>query len=579
MSVKPIKRKIDSENRIYKESWESDYLIANNNGKLQCLVCMNVVSVPKEYNVRRHYTTVHENKYATYTNESRRALVADLKKKLKQQTGMFSKILHSQTHSLHASYAVSLELAKAKKPFTDGNLIKKCAVEMAKAFGDSKMAEKFESVPLSHQTIQRRIVAMGEQVEKSMLSLVKKSSYFSLCLDESTDQTDISQLLIFVRTTFDDFTSKEELFDICPLYGRTKGKDIYEAVKKTVDRIGGFDKCSAIATDGAPSMTGKKIGLVGLLRENGVTCPTIHCIIHQGALCGKSVKEDQVFQTVIKIINMIRGGNRSLLHRQLKQFLVETEAEYGDLLMYNHVRWLSAGKCMERFFAIRKEIPAFLNKYVSSDTTELEEKFKDPEFLRQLAFITDLTNHLNKLNLSLQGRNQTVSDLIGMINGFRNKLNVFKRALEKNNLTHFPSCLQIAEEFNEIESLKSSVLLYNNPLGATIDDQPPNLQLELCDLQADMYLITKQEKGPEFFKLLPKEKFPNLRDFGLKMTSMFGSTYTCESAFSSMKYIKNKNRSNLTDFSLLHLMRLSTTELEVDISSLVDEADRPQSSH
>ncbi|XP_074026226.1 EPM2A-interacting protein 1-like [Leptinotarsa decemlineata] len=153
---------------------------------------------------------------------------------------------------------------------------------------------------------------------------------------------------------------------------------------------------------------------------------------------------------------MIRGGNRSLLHRQLKQFLVETEAEYGDLLMYNHVRWLSAGKCMERFFAIRKEIPAFLNKYVSSDTTELEEKFKDPEFLRQLAFITDLTNHLNKLNLSLQGRNQTVSDLIGMINGFRNKLNVFKRALEKNNLTHFPSCLQIAEEFNEEQQINGA---------------------------------------------------------------------------------------------------------------------------
>ncbi|XP_050508033.1 general transcription factor II-I repeat domain-containing protein 2A-like [Diabrotica virgifera virgifera] len=272
--------------------------------------------------------------------------------------------------------------------------------------------------------------------------------FIFLTLDESTDQTHVSQLLIFVRTTFDDFTSKEELFDICPLYGTTKGKDIYEAVKKTVDRIGGFDKCSAIATDGAPSMTGKKIGLVGLLRENGVTCPIIHCIIHQEALCGKSVKEDQVFQTVIKIVNMIRGGNRSLLHRQLKQFLVETEAEYGDLLMYNHVRWLSAGKCMERFFAIRKEIPAFLNKYVSSDTTELEEEFKDPEFLRQLAFITDLTNHLNMLNLSLQGRNQTVSDLIGMINGFRNTLNVFKRALEKNNLTHFPSCLQIAEEFN-----------------------------------------------------------------------------------------------------------------------------------
>ncbi|XP_025405785.1 general transcription factor II-I repeat domain-containing protein 2A-like [Sipha flava] len=380
------------------------------------------------------------------------------------------------------------------------------------------MAEKFESVQLSNQTIQRRVVAMGEQVENSMLSLVKKSSYFSLCLDESTDQSDVSQLLIFVRTTFEDFTSKKELFDICPLYGTTKGKDVYEALKKTVGRIGGFNKCSAIATDGAPSMTGKKTVLVGLLQENGVTCPTIHCIIlvHQGSLCGKSVKQDQVFQTVIKIINMIRGGNRSLLHRQLRQFLVETEAEYGNLLMYNHVRWLSAGKCMERFFSIRNEIPAFLNKYVLSDTTEQEEKFQDPEFLKQLAFITDLTNHLNSLNLSLQGRNQTVSDLVGIINGFWNKLNVFKYTLEKNNLTHFPSCLKLAEELNseknidfsccssqiqqvinefntrfkDIESLKSSVLLYNNPLGAYIEDQPPDLQLELCDLQADMFLIT-----------------------------------------------------------------------------------------
>ncbi|CAG9839153.1 unnamed protein product [Diabrotica balteata] len=209
-----------------------------------------------------------------------------------------------------------------------------------------------------------------------MFSLVKKSSYFSLCLDESTDQTDVSQLLIFMRTTFDDFTSKEELFDVCPLYGITKGKDIYEAVKKTIDRIGGFDKCLAIATDGAPSMTGKKIGLVGLLRENGVNCPTIYCIIRQGALCGKSVKEDQVFQTVIK------GGNRSLLHRQLKQFLVETETEYGDLLMYNHIRlYHKLYNKNHMVFAIRKEIPAFLNKYVSSDTTELEEniyaKFQD----------------------------------------------------------------------------------------------------------------------------------------------------------------------------------------------------------
>lgn len=599
------KRKIESENRAYKDRWESDYLITNNNGKLQCLVCMQVVSVPKEYNMKRHYSTLHEEKYQSYTGESRNILISEFKKKLKQQTGIFTKISHGQSSALYASYVVSLELAKAKKPFTDGNLVKKCAIEMAKAFGETKLAEKFDSVPLSNQTLQRRVIDMGEQVETSLIGLVEKSTYFSLCLDESTDQTDVSQLLIFIRLTQEDFSTKEELLEMCPMTETTKGKDIYEAVKKAVNKIGGFDKCSTIVTDGAPAMVGEKSGLVGLLRENGVTCPAIHCIIHQGALCGKSVKQNQVFKLVIKVINMIRGGNRALLHRQFKQFLEEMEAEYGDLLLYNHVRWLSAGKCLERFFGIRKEIPAFLNKFVSTDTTQLEEELQSVDFLKELAFLTDITAHLNELNLSLQGRNQLISDLMGNINGFRNKLKLFKLSLNKNDLAYFSSCGKIAKEledyktldfsefaaniqelieefdtrFKDFESLKSSILLFSNPFLAKIEDQPVHLQLELCDLQADTFLQTRGEKGADFFKLLTKEKFPNLRDFGRKITSMFGSTYLCESVFSALKFIKNQNRSRLTDSSLLHLLRLSTTELEVDIRSLVDAASKPQFSH
>lgn len=47
------------------------------------------------------------SEYATYTDESLCVRVADSKKNLKQQTGMFSKIICSQKHSLYASHAVS----------------------------------------------------------------------------------------------------------------------------------------------------------------------------------------------------------------------------------------------------------------------------------------------------------------------------------------------------------------------------------------------------------------------------------------------------------------------------------------
>lgn len=55
---------------------------------------------------------------------------------------------------------------------------------------------------------------------------------------------------------------------------------------------------------------------------------------------------------------------------------------------------------MKQFFEIKKEIPEFLNKYVSSDTTDVEKKFEYPEFWMKLVSFTDLANRLNCLNLS-----------------------------------------------------------------------------------------------------------------------------------------------------------------------------------
>jgi hypothetical protein len=97
------KRKIENENRTYQERWECEYLITNNNEKLQCLVCVQFLSVPTEFNLKRHYLSLHGEKFNKYDGESRVALVNDFKKKLKQQTGMFTKVAKVQTCSLAAS--------------------------------------------------------------------------------------------------------------------------------------------------------------------------------------------------------------------------------------------------------------------------------------------------------------------------------------------------------------------------------------------------------------------------------------------------------------------------------------------
>ena len=127
------------------------------------------------------------------------------------------------------------------------------------------MAENLELIPLSHQIVQRRVVEMGKFVEKTLCNRINERVYFSLALDESTDESDVSQLLICIRAVDNEFAITEEVFDVCALHGTTKGKDIFKAVQTSVQKIGGFTKCTAILTDGAPAMVGSQLGLIGNL--------------------------------------------------------------------------------------------------------------------------------------------------------------------------------------------------------------------------------------------------------------------------------------------------------------------------
>lgn len=67
-------------------------------------------------------------------------------------------------------------------------------------------------------------------------------------------------------------------------------------------------------------------------------------------------------RTVTQIINLIKGGHKFLSHRKFQHFLEEHNAAYTDVPLHCEVRWLSAGKCLEKFFAIRKEIFLFLQE-------------------------------------------------------------------------------------------------------------------------------------------------------------------------------------------------------------------------
>ena len=113
---------------------------------------------------------------------------------------------------------------------------------------------------------------------------------------------------------------------------------------------------------------------------------------------------------VVSTVNFIKS--QALNHRQFQQFLEDVEAECGDLIYYCEVRWLSKGKTLKRFYDRRDEIATFMDMK-GKIIPELSDNW-----VRDLAFLVDLTMHFNDLNTKLQGQGQFVHHLYSHVKTF-----------------------------------------------------------------------------------------------------------------------------------------------------------------
>lgn len=147
----------------------------------------------------------------------------------------------------------------------------------------------------------------------------------------------------------------------------------------------------------------------------------------------KCLKSDSVMSNVVKSINHIRS--RGMKHWQFRSFLEELESAYEDVLYFTEVRWLSRGKVLKRFFELRAEGKAFMEKDGMSVPV-----LSDPKWLMDLAFLDDITQELNVLNKKLQGQGQLISAAYDNVRASSKKLVLWKAQLSQTNLCHFPAC-------------------------------------------------------------------------------------------------------------------------------------------
>ena len=122
-------------------------------------------------------------------------------------------------------------------------------------------------------------------------------------------------------------------------------------------------------------------------------------------------------------------------------------------------------------------------------------------------------NHLNSLNLRLQGAEKLVSNLYDHVKAFQRKLELLQKQFKKRDLSHFIACRKLIEEdqndneallllrskkyttmfenvkqefqrrFCDFHSHESEFMLFPDPFHCDSESAPTNMQLELIELQ------------------------------------------------------------------------------------------------
>lgn len=314
-TTKPLKQK--QSNRKFHDDWQDLFFVTEYETKAMCLICRHEFGEFKKFSFERHFNTTHtaHNEKFPLGSQKRADEISRLKNGLKGEQKVFKKFMNTNELITRASYEISFEIAKRGKPYVDGEFHKELMLSTIGTLCENweekskkPLLENIKKIPISHQTVSRRVNEIGAELEASLKRDLEKCDAFSIALDETTDIKSEAQLMFWVRYSIDN-RIEENILALNSLTERTTAEDIFKSFLDTTARFNlHLKKLVSICSDGAPSMVGIRKGFVALVKKHiaehfgNHNLITYHCIIHQENLCAKALQKScNVTETVSKV--------------------------------------------------------------------------------------------------------------------------------------------------------------------------------------------------------------------------------------------------------------------------------------
>ena len=294
----------------------------------------------------------------------------------------------------------------------------------------------------------------------------------------------------------------------------------------------------------------------------------IYCMLHRQVLASKTLPNalQKVLDEMIQIVNFIKA--EALNSRLFKKLCMDLDSEYLVLLYHIQTRWLSKGNVTQRFFELKDELKEFC---------QLKNKMMyyfwldDKEWILSLAYLHDIFEQLDKINLRMQGNDTNIIIFADALRAFKSKLANWKIKVEMHNYSMFEKLDILLDERPEgmLDHIKNGILEHlsaleseleryfpqttdedldfvRNPFKYPVEKLADDCQDEFLELINDSTARQEyEEKLLSQFWVAMKDSYPKTTDKALHILIPFVSTSLCESGFSSMLQIKSKQRNKL----------------------------------
>ncbi|GFY56386.1 SCAN domain-containing protein 3 [Trichonephila inaurata madagascariensis] len=198
-----------------------------------CIICGDQFSneVMKPSKLLRHLNAKHPGeKHKSLEYFERKKREHEGQKKFMRTTTSIKE------NALRASYLVANRIAKTKKPFTIGEeLFFPAAKDICRELLGEAAVEKVAHVPLSADTVTRRIEEIAEDIEAQLFERINASLWYALQVDESADIDNKSKLLAYVRYLYQEDVH-EDLLCALPLPTNTTGAELFKSLDGYISR-------------------------------------------------------------------------------------------------------------------------------------------------------------------------------------------------------------------------------------------------------------------------------------------------------------------------------------------------------